>query len=151
MRHLSLYGASPLLAAAAMSLAAAASRAEDISIVSPKHEETIQDNDGNVTVTVQARLREGEYILLVVDGSPVSGPSFDTTYTLNDIDRGEHKMEAVLVDDEDRIIATSQTITFYVYRPSSQFPVAKKRPRPPTKPDTPKPEPKSATMSPPKR
>ena len=150
MRHLSLYGASPLLAAAAMSLAAAASRAEDISIVSPKHDETIQDNDGTVTVTVQARLREGQYILLVVDGSPVSGPSFETTYTLNDIDRGEHKMEAVLVDDEDRIIATSQTITFYVWRASSQFPVAKPRPKPPPKPE-PKPEPKRATMTPPKR
>jgi len=114
---------------------AAAANAADISIVSPRDQETINDNSGNVMVTVQARLGTDQRIRLLLDGSPVGTDTVQSRIQLENIDRGEHTLEALLVDDKDLVHATSSTITFHMWRASSQMPARRQTPKPPPQPD----------------
>jgi hypothetical protein len=120
---------------AAFWLAATAGNAADISIVSPRDKETIHDNFGNVTVTVRATLTGRQRIRLLLDGAPVGTDTNQLEIPLEGIDRGEHMLEALLVDDKDLVHATSQTITFYMWRASSQLPGRAQKPKPPPQPD----------------
>ena len=115
-----------LAATAALWLAATAGFAADIAIISPRHEETIHDNSGNVTVTVRASLAGRQRIRLLLDGGPAGTDTDNTAIALEDIDRGEHMLEALLVDEKGSVLAASPAVTFYMWRASSQFPTRKK-------------------------
>jgi hypothetical protein len=63
-------------------------------------------------------------------------------------------MEALLVDDADRILDTSPTVTFHMWQASALFPNARPRkPRPETPPPSPvtPPQQKPKPVTPPKR
>ena len=118
---------------AALWLAATASIAADIAIISPRHEETVHDNSGNVTVMVRAGLAGRQRIRLLLDGGPAGTDTDSTTIALEGIDRGEHELEALVVDEKGSVLAASPPITFHMWRASSQFPTREK-PTPPPKP-----------------
>ena len=122
-----------LFAPAALWFAAATVGAAEIRILSPQQEETVHNNSGNVTVAVQARLGAGEHIRLLLDGSPQAPDSDRGIFALEGIDRGEHKLQALLMSDKDEILARSKTVTFYMWRASAQFPTRKPPPPPPPK------------------
>jgi hypothetical protein len=109
--------------------------AADIFIVSPRNQETIQDNSGNVTVKLDARVGGRERIRLLLDGKPFGPDSDQTAIELQDLERGEHSLQALLLDESDKIVAASGPVTFHVWRASAQFP-ARKPPSsgPPTSP-----------------
>lgn len=116
----------------------------------------IQDNSGKVTVTVKADVREDQYIQLVLDGSLVGNPRKETVFNLEGVVRGSHQMEALLVDDEDRILATSPTVIFHMWQASALLSNARPQPRPGpvTPPPGPAPTPlqqKPKPVTPPKR
>jgi hypothetical protein len=115
-----------LSVSAALWLAATASIAADIAITSPRHEETIHDNSGNVTVTVRASLAGRQRIRLLLDGGPAGTDTENTTIALEGIDRGEHVLEALVVDEKGSVLAASPAVTFHMWRASSQFPTRKK-------------------------
>jgi hypothetical protein len=123
-----------LLALPAALLFAAAGNAADVSIVSPKDKETIHDNSGNVTVTVRASLAGRERVRLLLDGAPVGTDTDQPRIQLENIDRGEHTQEALVVDDKDLIHATSPMVTFFMWRASSQMPARTQKPKPPPQP-----------------
>jgi hypothetical protein len=131
-----------LVVPAVLWFAAPASSAQDIAIVSPRNQEMVQDNSGNVTVKVQARLGPRQRIRILLDGAPFGADSDRTTIALEGIDRGEHLLEALLLDEKDAVLATSSTITFHMWRASSQFPARNPKPKPkppePPPPATPK-------------
>jgi hypothetical protein len=112
-------------------IAAAASQAADIVILTPRNQETIHDNSGKVGVTVQAQLGPRQQIRLLLDGRPAGPASNQRSFTLEDIDRGEHTLQALLVNDKDAVLATSAAVTFYLWRASAQFPARKPKPKPP--------------------
>lgn len=118
-------------------ITAAAAHAADILIVSPRHQETVHDNSGNVTVKLDARVSGRERIRLLIDGVPAGSDSQKTTIPLEGIDRGEHILEALLLDEKDGILATSPAVTFYMWRASAQFPSRKPKPKPPPPPPPP--------------
>lgn len=132
-------GFAPLLAAAGLAVVSARGLAQEINIVSPRQDEMIQDSSGRVTVTVKANVREDQYIQLVLDGSLVGNPRKETGIDLEGVVRGSHQMEALLVDSEDRILATSPTVTFHMWQASALFPNARPQPKP--RPGTPTPGP----------
>jgi len=99
-------------------LAAAAALAADISIVSPASEETVHDNSGNVTVEVAAQLNAGQRIRLLIDGAPAMPDSRDTTFRLQGVNRGEHTLEAVVLNDDEEVIANSGPVVFYMWQAS---------------------------------
>ncbi|MGQ0578139.1 MAG: hypothetical protein ACT4PQ_04420 [Betaproteobacteria bacterium] len=118
---------------AALWLAVTASIAADIAIISPRHEETLHDNSGDVTVMVRASLAGGQRIRLLLDGEPAGTDTDSTTIALEGIERGEHELKALVVDEKGSVLAASPPVTFYMWQASSQFPTRKK-PAPPPKP-----------------
>lgn len=122
-----------LLGAAALWFAATAATAASIRITSPANEETIHDNSGNVSVSVEAELRSRQVIRLLLDGAPAAPDHDGKHFSLNGIDRGEHTLEAMILDGEGRTVAVSPTVTFYVWQASVNLPPRKKATPPPPK------------------
>jgi len=96
-----------------------------ISIVEPQPETTIHDNNGdlNVRVEVSSQLREegGNRITLLLDGQAVA----DTTksdYMLTGIDRGTHTLTVQITNAHGDVLATSEQVTFHMWRASRLFP-----------------------------
>lgn len=107
---------------ASLSLIAQAALAANIRIVNPQNEETVHDNSGNVTVVVQAELRDRQQVRLLLDGMPAAPDSEDKTFELSGIDRGEHTLEAMLLNDRNEVVAKSGPVTFYMWQASRKFP-----------------------------
>lgn len=120
-----------LLAAAALWFAATAATAATIRIISPANEETIHDNSGRVSVSVEAELRARQVIRLLLDGAPAAPDGDSMDFSLEGIERGEHVLEAMIIDDEDRIIAVSPMVKFYAWQASVNLPPRKKNVKPP--------------------
>lgn len=98
-----------------------------VSIVSPSSQETIRDNTGNVKVvgTISPRLPRGVKVQLYLDGSPYQAPQTSTLYQIKNLDRGEHTLRMDLIDKVGKVIAVSQSTTFFLHRASSLSPVNK--------------------------
>jgi hypothetical protein len=109
------------LATAAL-LLATSGLAADIGIASPAHEETVHDNAGNVAVTVDAAPGPDQTIRLLVDGEPAAPDSRGTRFELRGIDRGEHRLQAQLLDADGRVVAESPPVTFFMWQASRNFP-----------------------------
>ncbi|WP_456445852.1 DUF4124 domain-containing protein, partial [Thiolapillus sp.] len=65
-----------------------------ISIVSPEDQGTVRSSPGNVPVFIALApvLRKGDYLKVILDGSPYKGKYRGTVINLQNIDRGEHKL-----------------------------------------------------------
>jgi hypothetical protein len=91
---------------------------------------------GGVTVPVQVQLdralRPGDQLVIIVDGkrTPANG---GLTATLTGLDRGEHTLQAEVLDAAGSVVISSSSVTFYVRQPSIA--------RPPTGPDVKLPRP----------
>jgi hypothetical protein len=129
-RHLSVSAvAGALMWAVALPAAADAA----VEILSPAPEEMVHDNSGNLTVVVSTRLATGEKLRLMLDGAPAGADSESTTVILQNLDRGEHSVQALVIGSSGTVLASSATVIFFMWKASSQFPG-----RPPTSP-TPRP------------
>jgi len=96
-----------------------------LAITSPGQEQTIQSAPGEVPVRIalEPRLREGHRIALLLDGEPVAQSPVDRLQlTLAPVDRGTHTLRARVVDGQDRVLARSRPVTFYLHRPSVNLP-----------------------------
>ena len=93
---------------------------ESVSITSPADQEKFHDNVGdiNVSVSLTPALQSdaGHRLKLIFDGSPVSEPGSSTTFELRGVDRGEHSLQAVVVNDQDAEIAQSPVATFFLHK-----------------------------------
>ena len=92
-----------------------------IAIASPANEETLR----NVrTVSVQGQLPPslqtsfGHRVQILFNGSPVTQPSASLSATLNDVERGAHTLELVVVDRRGTEIARSPASTFFLHQTS---------------------------------
>jgi hypothetical protein len=132
-----------LAVVAALILAAGAANAATIEIVRPQHEETIQDNEGNVEVTVRADLGRDQRIRVLMDGEPVAPESERRTIRITNVERGEHVLKAQVVSDRGRVVAESRPVVFYMWQASALFPG--RTPPPPAEPPPPPPQPKPQT------
>jgi len=101
-----------------------------IRIVSPQNEETIHDNTGWVPVTVAITngdpLAAGGAIRVLLDGQPFGPEARAPSLALEGVERGEHLLRVQVVDAAGTIIATSDTVRFYMWRASALFPSRKK-------------------------
>ena len=94
-----------------------------IAIASPANDETIR----NVrTVRVQGRLSPGlqtsfgHRVQILFNGAPVSEPGVSLSATLNDVDRGAHTLQLVVVDSRGSEVARSAASTFFLHQNSIQ-------------------------------
>ena len=109
-----------LLLAAATGLAAAAG----LSIARPGPGETVHDNEGRLSVAVaiedNAVLPRGYAIRLLLDGAPAGPDHPGTQIELQGVPRGQHRLQALIVDEDGRVLTRSPTVDFTVWQASSR-------------------------------
>ena len=97
---------------------------ELVQILSPADQGTVRDNEGRVTVRTETRppLRDGHALALLVDGEPHGQPQRGYSFELTDIHRGEHSVQAVVIDGAGEPVAESEPHVFYMHQASQLFP-----------------------------
>lgn len=95
-----------------------------VTIVSPTQQQTLWNIGGmlDVSLTVDPGLNPGHRIDLVLDGQRRNLDTTSTQIALNDVYRGVHTLEAVVVDTSGAEVARSAPVTFMVQQTSIQNP-----------------------------
>ena len=96
---------------------------QKIEITSPKNDETIRENTGNITISaaVAPPLRGDHVLEITLDGKAVSTGS-GTSVSLENVDRGTHVAGATVTDSKGKVLGSSQPVTFHLLRYSIQHP-----------------------------
>lgn len=91
-----------------------------INVSQPKQNETIRDNTGSVYIAglVKPIFKQGFRVQLFLDAKPYKKPQSRAMYILRNIDRGEHTVKFQLINDQGKVIASSDPVTFYMHRAS---------------------------------
>ncbi|WP_095500161.1 DUF4124 domain-containing protein [Paraferrimonas haliotis] len=91
-----------------------------IAIVSPENQATIRENNGNfsVQVEVEPKLDSSLKMALSLNGNTYSVPQRTNLFRLVNIDRGEHKLSVRIIDQNGKVLASSQETTVYLHRAS---------------------------------
>ena len=95
---------------------------ESFAIASPADEQAIRDNTGDLTVTfaVRPKLVGGHVIGLFMDGRMV-GRSAGAPVAVSNVNRGSHRLHAVILDGDGTEIVRTETITVHLKRASARF------------------------------
>lgn len=95
------------------------SQYRDFAIISPTSEDSIWGPEQSVTVTWRTKkpLLQGMMVIVVVDGNEIN-PSSSTLIAVPPLERGEHTVDATLVDGEGRVISEAASVVFYVRQPN---------------------------------
>lgn len=105
--------------------AAAVRDYDRLEFLQPGEEETLWNIGGilNVAVRIEPRLRPGHRLEFFYDGARVEGlPPDARSFQLEEVWRGEHTLEARVVDERGAIITRSPLRTFFVQQTSIQNP-----------------------------
>ncbi len=78
-----------------------------------------------VSLSIQPGLKEGFSIQILLNGQPFGEEHFSNFLILRDVYRGEHQLEAIILDASGQEIARSDSVTIYVQRSSIPRPAAK--------------------------
>lgn len=89
-------------------------------IASPADEAAIRNNTGEVSISfaITPALVQGHSIEIFVDGRKFAS-STAAAATLGSVDRGSHRVHAVIVDESGAELARTDTITIHLKRASS--------------------------------
>ena len=92
---------------------------KDFAIIAPEQEESVWKPDGPIAVvwSVRTDLQPGMQVTLLLDGK-VHMRTLQPMIPLSGLDRGEHTVGAELRDSKNRVIATAETVTFFVRQPN---------------------------------
>lgn len=90
----------------------------DFAIVAPQQDETIWNPEAPITVAWNTRyqLQEGMQVTIYVDGQQHSR-TIEQIVAIADLDRGEHTIEAQLIDSGNRRVATAEPVVFFIRKP----------------------------------
>jgi predicted phage tail protein len=98
-----------------------------LSITAPTQEQAMWANDGKVTVSAQTTpslsAERGDKLLFNLDGI-ASSPTTATRFTFKNVYRGAHSVSVSVIDSQGKTLSTSNTVTFYVHRPTINRPAA---------------------------
>jgi hypothetical protein len=98
------------------------SRYEAIEIVQPQDKSTVFDNSGHVEVRIRmspgAEPAPGDRMMLFLDEHAVVPKG----QALEHVVRGEHRLQARILDSSGRSVIESKPITFYLWQASRNFP-----------------------------
>lgn len=98
---------------------------DSFGILSPGQEETLPTGSaGNVQVSLGIRpdLREDHRVRLLVDGRISQSAMHTDTFLLNNLPRGEHVLQAELLDASGAVRHRTSPVTLYVQRASVNLP-----------------------------
>ncbi len=96
---------------------------EAVYIAQPSHEQTIPPGQVEVPVQIvtEPALKQNHRLQVLYDGEPYGQPSAATP-VLTGLHRGTHQIQAQVLDSDNRVVATSETVTIYIKRHSIQHP-----------------------------
>jgi hypothetical protein len=87
-------------------------------IASPKDQDTLQNtNEVTVALQLQPTLKTGDSIEFLLDGHALPSTTA-TNITLSELTRGEHKLQARLLNAEKKLLMTTPIVTIYVHQVS---------------------------------
>ncbi|MGB5396755.1 MAG: DUF4124 domain-containing protein [Gammaproteobacteria bacterium] len=91
-------------------------------IVSPSPQETIRSNPGilNIVLALKPKLdtKAGHTVSILVDGQVLVSKSSLTRFQIPDINRGTHRVQAVVSDKEGRTLIKTDNVQFFMQRQS---------------------------------
>ena len=89
-------------------------RYESLTVVSPAAEETLWNIEGTMSVSlaVTPGLQSGHQVRVYFDGEPRMVNS--TSFTINEVFRGVHNIQAEVLDETGKLMIRSQPNRFYV-------------------------------------
>lgn len=97
-----------------------------IKITSPLENETVRDNQGNITVTLgiepALNIKQGHYISLLIDNKIAQDKLTGLSASFSNIDRGSHQITAIIKDRQGKILLSSSATTVHVRRQSILHP-----------------------------
>jgi hypothetical protein len=87
---------------------------KSIAIVRPKSGGSVRNNEGrvDVSITLEPALQDGHRVTLIVDGRPLSSSFDGLAIELNGVQRGDHKLLAVVSDGSGKRLIESSAVTF---------------------------------------
>ncbi len=90
----------------------------------PEQDEIIRSNQGNITViaTVHPDLQDDHQLQLMMDGKPVLEAGKQTGWQLNNVNRGEHQLQVLVLDEAGQTFQTSDSVTVHLKRHSILLP-----------------------------
>ena len=92
-------------------------------IVTPRNDDTIWDNNGSVPVSLALEpaldTENGHSVWVYVDGSAVVRKSLVLVHPLTGIDRGQHTIRAEIRDDKRKTLKRTKNITVHMKRASA--------------------------------
>jgi len=105
------------------------SRYESVQVTYPGNDETVRENAGNLTITVQLvpDLRPGHRLQLELDGQ-IAQTSGVPSFQLEHLDRGTHQVRVHVLDQSGGVIMSSDPSVFHLLRYSKL--TAPNRPKP---------------------
>lgn len=92
---------------------------KSLKITSPADDTGIPHGTGDLSVSISnsPALRKEDKIRLLLDGKAHSDGS-SSSFQLNDIDRGSHTLQALIIGDSGKVLKKSSTITVHIMRTS---------------------------------
>jgi hypothetical protein len=101
----------------------AAANYSSLRIVTPKNDEAVRENAGNlrVVVSVSPNLKDTHSLQILVDGAvfPTDG---GTNLQLSNVDRGTHVLTAQIIDSSGTVLMSSNPTSFHMQRISLNSP-----------------------------
>lgn len=94
-------------------------------ITSPADEQTLptgQAGNVQVQVAIEPALQNGDRVQLRVDGEVRQSPMRTSVFALSQLERGEHQLQADLVDAQGQVRLSTPPVTLYVQRASVNLP-----------------------------
>ncbi|WP_299794981.1 DUF4124 domain-containing protein [uncultured Shewanella sp.] len=89
-----------------------------MSILSPKEDETIRDNNGDITImaTITPDLKPKHLLVLLMDDKVIGPPQETPIFSLKNIDRGEHSFVIKAVAQNGKQLASTPPRKIFLHR-----------------------------------
>ncbi|MBY5994119.1 DUF4124 domain-containing protein [Ferrimonas balearica] len=102
-----------------------------IKLIEPDSEATVRDNNGqlNLSISLEPELLPDHRIELLLDGEVVRTVGGAGSFALDNLDRGEHSLQARVIDENGKVLASSGKRTVFLHRHSRLIPPLRPQPR----------------------
>lgn len=95
----------------------------DVTIMQPVNQTTFHSQEPiGVSVVTSPALRPGDLVQLVVDGLPIGEPQASLQFTVGDLVRGTHQLQARVVNSNGQTLKMSLTTTIFKQQASVLLP-----------------------------
>jgi len=93
-------------------------------IAQPNDDETIRSDEGvvNVGLSLSPMLSPGHVIQVYLDGSKLSADLSTTQFSLNELNRGTHSLQAKVVDAESNPLISTAVVNFHLRQAAVENP-----------------------------